>query len=133
MECLNLNVSEAQNAFVASNMFSLAQAWVYYETAYPFAIYSDDIMVGFIMLGYYEKKSIYNIWRFMIDEKYQRKGYGKAALLLAVKYLEEEFKIKKIYLSFVHNNYIAEKLYSSCGFVKTGKKENDEIEMCLEL
>ncbi len=85
MECLNLNVSEAQNAFVASNMFSLAQAWVYYETAYPFAIYSDDIMVGFIMLGYYEKKSIYNIWRFMIDEKYQRKGYGKATLLLAVK------------------------------------------------
>jgi diamine N-acetyltransferase len=56
-ECLNLNVLDEQKSFVASNTYSLAQAWVYYKTAYPFAIYSDETMVGFIMMGYYEQKN----------------------------------------------------------------------------
>ena len=50
-DCIKLQVSGEQRKFVASNVYSLAQAWVYYETAYPFAIYADDVMVGFIMLG----------------------------------------------------------------------------------
>ena len=29
----------------------------------------------------------YCIWRFMIDAKYQRQGYGKAAIQEAVKYM----------------------------------------------
>jgi len=45
-ECINLKVSDGQKNFVASNVYSLAQAWVFYETAYPLAIYSNNIMVG---------------------------------------------------------------------------------------
>ena len=38
--------------FVASNAYSLAQAWLYRESGdvYPFAIYSEDEPVGFMML-----------------------------------------------------------------------------------
>ena len=32
-ECLELEVSDNQKNFVASNIYSLAQAWVFYETA----------------------------------------------------------------------------------------------------
>ena len=50
-ECLNLNIAENQKEFVSSNAHSLAQAWIYYDTAFPFAVYANNTMVGFIMLG----------------------------------------------------------------------------------
>ncbi len=58
-ECLNLNIAESQKDFVSSTAHSLAQAWIYYDTAFPFAIYANNIMVGFIMLGYYEVEGYY--------------------------------------------------------------------------
>ena len=130
-ECLNLKVSEEQRSFVASNVYSLAQAWVFYDTAYPFAIYADNRMIGFVMMGYYAEKGVYTIWRFMIDERYQRKGYGKAALQLSIEYLVNEFDVREIFLSFVPNNTAAEKLYSNAGFIQTGVIEDGELEMKL--
>lgn len=130
-ECLNLKVAEHQKKFVASNVYSLAQAWVYYESAYPFAIYQEDIMVGFVMMGYDKVDDTYDIWRFMIDEKYQNKGYGKSALELAIKYLVETFKVKEIFLSFEPENHCARKLYKSIGFEETGELVDNEIVMKL--
>lgn len=48
-DVLKLKVAENQEEFVSSNVHSLAQAWVYRNTAFPFAIYADNIIVGFIM------------------------------------------------------------------------------------
>jgi len=133
-ECLKLQVSDEQKNFVAPNVYSLAQAWVYYETAYPFAIYADDVMVGFVMLGYYAERNIYNIWRFMIDARYQKRGYGKSALQLSIKYLVKEFNADEIFTSFEPNNIVAEKLYVSVGFNRTGEIEDDgEIVMRLDI
>lgn len=78
-ECFALKVTDSQMDFVPSNVYSLAQAWIFIFTSFPFAIYDDNTMVGFIMLGYYEIKNYYTIWRFMIDENYQNKGYEKSA------------------------------------------------------
>lgn len=39
-ECLRLKLAEGQKDFVSSTVHSLAQAWVYYDTAFPFAIYT---------------------------------------------------------------------------------------------
>jgi diamine N-acetyltransferase len=132
-ECLNLKVAEGQKSFVASNVYSLAQAWVCYKTAYPFAIYADDIMVGFVMMGFYEEKQIYTIWRFMIDTRYQKKGYGKNALQLSIDYLRKEFNVNEIFLSVEPNNIVAEKLYDSLGFKRTGELAGEEIEMRLDI
>ena len=132
-ECLDLKVSDEQKTFVASNVYSLAQAWVFYDTAYPFAIYADNTMVGFVMMGYFAEKDLYDIWRFMIDERYQKKGYGKAALLLSIEYLSKVFNVNDIFLSFEPNNVIAEKLYSSVGFKRTGEIEDGEVVMRLTI
>ena len=132
-ECLALKVSDDQKNYVASNTYSLAQAWVYYNTAFPFAIYADNEMVGFVMMGYFEDKNIYTIWRFMIDARYQNKGYGKAALNLSVEYLRKEYNVNEIYLSFVIGNARAEKLYADAGFEKTGEIEDGEIVMKLSV
>jgi len=132
-ECLKLEVLDNQKNFVTSNTYSLAQAWVFYETAYPFAIYDGDIMIGFIMMGYYKPKDVYNIWRFMIDKQFQGKGYGKTALLLAVEYLKKKHKINEVFLSVEPDNTIAEKLYRSVGFYPTGETAGNEIVMCLKV
>jgi len=42
-ECLKLKVTDEQDSFVASNLYSLAQAWVLNDTSYPFAIYNGRL------------------------------------------------------------------------------------------
>jgi len=130
-ECISLSVYDEQKKYVASNVFSLAQAWVFYDAMYPFAIYADEKMVGFVMLGFDKTKKAYDIMRFMIDAKYQKSGYGKAALLLAIKHLRDEFDAREVYLSFVPGNAVAEKLYGDMGFTRTGEIEGGEIVMRL--
>ena len=132
-ECLNLNIAESQKDFVSSTAHSLAQAWIYYDTAFPFAIYANNIMVGFIMLGYYEVEGYYTLWKFMIDEKYQNKGYGKKALRLGIDYLVNRYKVKEVYTAYYTTNHIARNLYESIGFRETGEIVGNQIGMKLKI
>src|SRR4029453_10840709 len=49
-ECIELSVAPEQRGFVASNVQSLADAYVWREAAEPYVVYSDDEMVGFALL-----------------------------------------------------------------------------------
>ena len=128
-DVISLKVSEHQQAFVSSTAHSLAQAYVYRDTAFPFAIYTDDTLVGFIMLGFYEEKKQYTLWKFLIDNKYQNHGYGKEALKMGIEYLITTFGAKEIYVGVSSENDIAKQLYSSVGFKATGLVENNAEEM----
>ena len=96
-DVLKLKVSKNQENFVSTTAYSLAQAYVYRGNAYPFAIYADDTLVGFIMFGFYELRNQYTLWKFLIDEKYQNKGYGKMALLLGIENMKKQHVIKEMY------------------------------------
>lgn len=128
-EVLDLRVSEYQEVFVSSTACSLAQAYVYHETAFPFAVYADDIIVGFIMMGYYEAKKQYTLWKFMIDKKQQNKGYGREALQQGIMYLKGKFDVKEIYAGVALGNEKAKYLYRSIGFKETGFIEDNMEEM----
>ena len=130
-EVLALKVDESQKTFVSANGDSLAQAYVYSETAFPFAVYEDSTIVGFIMMGYYEVKSYYTLWKFMIDTRYQNKGYGRKALELGIQYLKDRFDVSEIYTGVVPGNVVAKKLYESVGFKSTGLMELGMEEMRL--
>ena len=130
-EVLELKVSAEQSDFVQTTSYSLAKAWAFRNTAFPFAIYAHDTIVGFIMLGYYELKDQYTVWQFLIDERYQHKGYGKAALGLGIQFLKESFNASEVYLGVKFQNIIAKKLYSSFGFIETGEKSDTAVEMKL--
>ena len=43
-ECFALKVADSQMDFVPSNVYSLAQAWIFIFTSFPFAIYDDNTM-----------------------------------------------------------------------------------------
>jgi len=136
-ECINLKVSEEQQTFVASNVKSLAQAWLYPNNARPFSIYDDETMVGFLMVDidfhWHGDKNTAYLWRLMIDEKHQGKGYGKAAVQLAIKYLEENTNPDKIKTAYVPSNESAKRLYESLGFIVNGEVDDGEIVMELNL
>lgn len=128
-DVLNLKVSENQQAFVSSTASSLAQAYVYRETAFPFAIYADNTLVGFIMLGYYEARKQYTLWKFLIDKNHQNKGYGREALKQGILYLKDRFGAREIYTGVALGNESAKYLYSSIGFKETGLIEDNMEEM----
>ena len=132
-EVLALSVDEDQKGFVSSNADSLAQAYVYSETAFPFAVYEGSELVGFIMMGYYEKKAYYTLWKFMIDRRYQNRGYGRKALELGIQFLRDRSGVSEIYTGVAPGNDVAKNLYRSVGFEETGAIELGMEEMRLTL
>jgi len=136
-ECLSLQVQDDQKGFVASNMKSLAEAWVFHEVARPFAIYNDDTMVGFLMVDTDPNLEGTNdlcfLWRFMIDAKHQGCGYGKAAMIEVINYVKTNFNPKTFETSVVPENVGAEKLYNSFGFIPNGKYDGGEKVLVLNM
>lgn len=80
-----LSVALEQKGFVASNADSLAQA-LFSDHAWYRAVYSQDELVGFVMLSDETlKKEIpaepnIGLWRLMIDRNHQRRGYGREVI-----------------------------------------------------
>ena len=132
-EVLSLSVYEDQRGYVSTTAESLAQAYVYQDTAFPFAIYDDETIVGFIMMGYYKEKEYYTLWKLLIDKDHQNKGYGRKALELGIAFLKENFQVKDIYTGVSPGNGVAKKLYESVGFQETGLFENNMLELRLRL
>ncbi|MGH4140589.1 GNAT family N-acetyltransferase [Clostridium sp.] len=132
MECVSLKVAKTQKNFVATNSFSLAQS-KYEPKCIPLCIYNDKTMVGFVMLN--EEVDDKEIWicRFMIDEKFQGKGYGKGALVKIIEYIVNNYDYQEVYLSEVPENSRAKNLYNSFGFEFTGKIEEEEEVMVFKI
>ncbi len=128
-EVLRLKVHEYQQAYVSTTAHSLAQAYVYRDTAFPFAICVDNEIVGFIMLGYYEAQKQYTLWKFLIDQRHQGKGYGKKALKLGLQFLKDRFGAREVYTGVLLGNERAKHLYRCAGFRETGLVQDNMEEM----
>ncbi|MBD5642702.1 GNAT family N-acetyltransferase [Clostridium botulinum] len=128
-----LKVNENQQNFIESNAYSLAE-WKFVPDFHPKAIYDNNKLIGFAMYGYFEKETRLWLDRFMIDYKYQNKGYGKSSLELLISVMINEYKCNKIYLSTFKDNIEAIKLYEKFGFEFNGEfDENGELIMVLKV
>jgi diamine N-acetyltransferase len=131
-EALSLKVNETQNGFVPSVAVSLAKVYIKPDGEnveyIPFAIYDNEKMVGFIMHAYVENTTnMYWINGFIIDEMYQGKGYGRAALAEMVRWIKNRFSnCKEIRLTVYKDNQVACTLYKSFGFLPTGDVYGEE-------
>ncbi len=153
-----LKVFQKQKSFVASNANSLAEAYVAVtngNVALPFAICRNQKPIGFVMIGYglgedddLEKedpefvkmaRQSYCLWRFMIDKRYQGKGYGRKAMRLILDYIRTFpcGKAETCWLSYEPENELARKLYASFGFVEQPQfykgEDGEEIPAILKL
>lgn len=145
---IGLRVDESQRKFVADNKTSIIEAYAAMTgggQVFPLGIYDGDTPVGFVMIGfgtdeYWEAPpqiayNNYNIWRFMIDKRFQHKGFGKAALQLALDFIHTYpcGKAEKCWLSYEPENTAAQILYRSFGFEPNGEKDGNEIIAVLDL
>ena len=71
----------------------------------------------------------------MIDQKYQKKGFGREAIALGLNFIKSFpcGKTKYCWLSYEPENKVACKLYHSFDFTETGDMEGNEIIAILEL
>lgn len=126
-ECLNLRTTDTSVEFVDSVAFSLAEAWVFFEESRPFAIYVDDVMVGFVSMFIGDNNP--QIINFMIDSRFQKRGYGTAAAKLCIEYLCKEFNARRISLPVNLENKTALIFWSSLGFERSDNIENGYLYM----
>ena len=121
--------------FVASNAYSLAQAWLYRDAGdvFPFAIYNDDEPVGFMMLDDGSDEKCLVVWRIMFPVENQNQGYGTAALREIIRLAKKSRKYDFMILGCAPGNDIAEHVYRKLGFRPTGVFAHGEKEMKLDL
>ena len=121
--------------FVASNAYSLAQAWLYRDAGdvYPFAIYDDETPVGFMMLDEDLDEKCVIIWRIMFPVENQNKGYGTAAIREIIRLAKESGRYDFLLIDYVPENRVAEHVYRKLGFRPTGVFEHGEYELRLDL
>jgi diamine N-acetyltransferase len=115
-----LKVREDQQNFVATNVYSLAES-KYEPTMVPLAVFDGGTLVGFTMWGIDPETSRYWVIRVMIDERYQGRGYGRALMEALISRLLVFPDCHELYVSFEPENHVAEALYESLGFRKTGE------------
>ena len=132
---LSETLTPQQRKMVADNAVSIAQAHCS-ENAWLRAVYADDTPIGFIMVHF---GSDYDdgidcpgafLWRFMIAQPYQGKGYGKKAIECLVAHLRSQ-GAKELFTSCGVGEGSPEGFYKKLGFVATGEMYDDEIELVL--
>lgn len=137
-QVLDLKISPEQEAakFVAPVVRSLADAWYYREEGitYPKAIYAKDDLVGFIMYDLDPEAQQVFIWRFLIDQRYQGKGYGRQTIEAVMEMAKEQAQITKVVADYVDGNEPMKKILLDLGFEETGfNKEINEHIMVYQL
>ena len=121
-----LAVAPSQRGFVAPNAVSIAQAH-FTPTAWFRAIYADGVPVGFLMLNVNTEKNEYYLWRLMVSDGVQGRGYGRRAVQLAIEHVRDQPGATALLTSWVPGDGTPEPFYLGLGFVRTGEIEDGEI------
>ena len=128
-----LQFAKSQMHYVANSTVMLARAYAYRtQRSRAFFIYEDEMPVGMGMYRDCPELEAYDLDQIFIDERYQGRGYGKAATKLILDMLKQDGRYRKVVLCYIEGNEAAKKLYESFGFVET-ERDEDEIIMELDL
>ncbi|MCQ9226129.1 GNAT family N-acetyltransferase [Streptococcus suis] len=126
---LDLTVAEADKGFVAPNVRSLADAWLYRDNGdvFPYAIWADEQVVGFALIDIDEDIQQYMLWRFMIGQEFQGKGYGQAALEAVIQLAHKHPVCNHLIVSYVKGNQKMARLLEKNGFVLDLEEERELV------
>ena len=135
LDAFRLELSLGREKYVSGPIRSLAHAYVYREQCQPFGIYAGERMVGYVMVIYDYDILEYDIWHMMIDRAHQGRGYGKKALERCLEYIRTKpfGGSNRVALTCHEGNSAALGLYAGLGFLPTGQRDGEEIELALEL
>lgn len=127
LEIANLKVSEEQKKFLAPSIGILARGYVYRDcNSHVFGIADDKQIVGVALVRDFLDEPIgYDLQQFMIDARFQNRGYGTEALKKILQYLREEARYDHVEVCVNNEDYQAIRVYEKIGFIDSGYIDED--------
>lgn len=129
-----LSVAPEQRGFLDTAEGILARGYLYrHENARVWAIEADGAVVGLALVkDMDEAPACYDLQQFMIDKRFQKRGFGAQALRLILDRLRAEGKYGCVEVCVHQNDEPALRLYEGSGFADTGYVDPDAPD-CLNL
>ena len=122
---LDVRVQPERLQWVASRepvaLMVLAKSYVEMDgqSWHPLLITSDGSPVGVVAVG--TGGNVAWVHHFLIDERHQGRGHGRAAMRAIGEWLRDEFPdVTRVGLDVIPENTVAFALYSSLGFAQVG-------------
>lgn len=127
-EIKQLEIAQSQKNYVNVDFEEILRIVNHYPNMSVLGIYNDDIIVGFACC-LLEDNGNMDLYKFMIDYRYQGNGYAKVALELIIDLLKPFATKEELWLSVHPKNVVAITLYKEIGFFqqKTEFDADDEI------
>lgn len=131
----SLSVRESQRKYLAPAIGILARGYVYRDcNAKIFVIENDGVIVGMALVRDFTDEPLgYDLQQFMIDGRYQGKGYGSAALELILEELRSENRFDRVEVCVKREDAAAIHVYLKHGFFDSGYIDDaapDSINLC---
>lgn len=122
---LELSVADHQRKiYPRTNAHSIAEA--HYpaddDAVWLKAIYAGETPVGLILTSEAEDRGEYFLWRLMIDQRFQGRGYGRSAVQLLIERIRQTDNPKALITSHLQVDSNPGRFYEQLGFEYTGEK-----------
>ena len=126
----DLSVKEDQRSYVAPAIGILARGYVYRDcNARIYAFDNDGVIVGVALVREFDEEPVgYDLQQFMVDQRYQGKGYGSEALGLILDELRKEGRYDHVEVCVKKEDTGAIRLYEKHGFTDSGYFDEDAPE-----
>lgn len=129
----DLSVSAEQERFVASTAVSLAEAGVYPQAWCRAMEVSGVGLVGFVMLHDTTEEPGYMLWRLLVDQRFQGRGYGGAAVRSVAEYVRGRPDAVRLKVGARRGTGSPRAFYEALGFSPTGEVFGDEDVLVVDL
>ena len=122
-----LSVTDEQKKYLDTPIGILARGYVYRDcNGRVFAIENDGTIIGVALVREFTDEPLgYDLQQFLIDQRYQGKGYGSAALALILDALRAEGHYDHVEVCVKKEDRVAIALYEKHGFVDSGYIDED--------
>ena len=134
LDIARLTVSEEQQAFLDKPLGIIARGYVYRNcNARVIGIADDSQIIGVALVrDLDDEPACYDLQQFMIDKRFQNKGFGTEALKQIIELLEKERKYNCVEVCVNKADTPALRVYEKAGFADTGYIDDDAPD-CLNL
>jgi diamine N-acetyltransferase len=127
IDVASLSVKDNQKDYLAPAIGIIARGYVYRNcNARVFVIKTEEAVIGVALVREFTEEPLgYDLQQFMIDQRYQGKGYGSAALSLILDELRKEGHFDHVEVCVKKEDAEAIHLYEKHGFMDSGFVDED--------
>lgn len=122
LDVFSLSVTEEQKKFLATPVGIVARGYIYRScNARVYGIRNSEHVIGVALVrDMDEEPACYELQQFMIDQRFQNKGYGTEALRLILSVLSKERRYSRVEVCVNKDDAAALWTYKKVGFEDTG-------------